>query len=103
MATIYSARVEARSDLLRSDADREAIELLRSIIEEIRVVPHEDTDYRLEGGAWRHPCAIAGGQEFGGFGCAEGAKNQVGCGGAFCVWREEKRRIRAFRPVIRSM
>ncbi len=48
VATIYSARVEARSDLLRSDADREAIELLRSIIEEIRVVPHEDADYRLE-------------------------------------------------------
>jgi len=48
VASIYRARVEALSDLLRSDADREAIELLRCIIEEVRVIPQDDGAYRLE-------------------------------------------------------
>jgi len=48
LASIYRARVEALSDLVRSDADLEAIELLRSIIEEVRVIPNDGGEYRLE-------------------------------------------------------
>jgi len=104
VATIYRIRVEARSDLLRSDADREAIALLRSIIEEVRAIPRDDGAYRLE---VRGSLAVSLRYRRGPrvrriFGCAEGAENQVGGGGAFCVLRKEIRRIRAFRPVIRS-
>ena len=48
LASIYRARVEVLSDLIRSDTDREAIELLRSIIEEVRVSPNDGGEYRLE-------------------------------------------------------
>ena len=48
LATIYRARVEALSGLLHSDSGREAIELLRSIIEEVRIIPRDDGEYRLE-------------------------------------------------------
>ena len=48
LASIYRARVEVLSDLIRSDTDREAIELLRSIIEEVRISPNDGGEYRLE-------------------------------------------------------
>ena len=48
LALIYRTRVEALSELFQSDADCEAIEMLRSIIEEILIIPQHDGGYRLE-------------------------------------------------------
>ena len=83
LAEVYRQRVERLHEALNDPSTRdEAFELIRSLIEEIRLVPEDSRLHRIARRTGRHPGTFRRRQKaWWPFSCRAGGANQDGCGG----------------------